>query len=289
LHYCPRYDIIYIAYPYLPKTKEGVVFLKKIFALVLLCAVIFSAAACASATGKLEKIQNSGKIVVYTDPNFSPFEFLADGKPVGVDIEIAKAIAAELGADAEFKEANFDSILMAIKGGKGDMAISGFTITDERKESVDFSVPYIKSVQYLILNEGSDISSIEDLAGKTVGVAKGYTGQFLMEDEMDEGGVLEGAGVELRECNSALEAALELQNNRVDAVVMDEYVAKNIAQQNSGLVAIELLYGDGSSAAEEYGVAVPKGNEDLLEIIDKVIGRLISEDKIREWVVEYSQ
>lgn len=263
--------------------------MKKILAFVLLCLFALSWAGCGSATGKLEKIKDSGKIVVYTDPNFSPFEFLADGKPVGVDIEIAGAIAAELGAEITFREANFDSILMAIKGGKGDIAISGFTITDERKESVDFSVPYIKSVQYLILAEGSDIAVLEDLAGKTVGVAKGYTGQFLMEDETAEGGVLEGAGVELKECNSALEAALELSNGRVDAVVMDEYVAKNVALQNAGLTAIELLYKDGSSAAEEYGVAVPKGNEDLLKVIDEVIGRLISDDKIREWVVEYSE
>jgi len=261
--------------------------LKKI--LVFLCAAALLLAGCGSATGKLEKIQSSGKMTVYTDPNFSPFEFLADGKPVGVDIEIALAIATELGVDVTFSEANFDSILMAIKGGKGDIAISGFTITDERKQSVDFSIPYIKSVQYLILPEGSDIAVLEDLAGKIVAVAKGYTGQFLMEDEIAEGGALEGAAVELREYNSALEAALDLQNGRIDAVVMDEYVAKNIALQNGGLLAIELLYKDGENAAEEYGVAVPKGNEDLLEIINAVIERLINEDEIREWVIEYSQ
>jgi len=262
--------------------------LKKILALVLIFALALSVAGCGSATGKLEKIRNSGKMVVYTDPNFAPFEYLADGKPVGVDIELARAIAAELGAEVSFKEASFDSILMAIKGGKGDIAISGFTITDERKESVDFSIPYIKSVQYLILAESSPIAVLEDLAGKKVGVAKGYTGQFLMEDEIKEGALV-GAAVELGEYNSALEAAMDLSNGRIEAVVMDEYVAKNIAAQNAGLVAIELVYKDGESAAEEYGVAVPKGNEDLLDIINKVIERLISEEKIREWVLEYSK
>ena len=261
--------------------------MKKFLAFLLLGAILLCAG-CSSATGKLEKIKSSGKMTVYTDPNFSPFEFLVDGKPTGVDIEIAKAIAAELGAkDIKFKEANFDSILMAIKDGKGDIAISGITISDERKESVDFSDPYINSVQYLILAEGSTIAVMEDLAGKKVGVAKGYTGQFLMEDEIKDG-VLAGAGTELLEYNSALEATIDLQNGRVEAVVMDEYVAKNIATQNNGIEAKELRYKDGSVASEEYGVALPKGNEDLLAIINGVIKKLLEEDKIREWVIQYS-
>ena len=263
--------------------------MKKILAFALLCVILLTAAGCSSATGKLDKIKGAGKIAVYTDPNFQPFEFSgADGKPQGVDIEIAAAIAAELGVDVTFTETKFDSILMAVKGGKGDIAISGFTITDERKKSVDFSDPYINSVQYLILPEDSDIAVLEDLAGKKVGVALGYTGEFIMEDEVADGGVLNGSNTEIREYNSAIEAALDL-NVRIDAVVMDEYVAKNIVSQNSGIKAIELRYQNGDLLSEEYGVAVAKGNEDLLEIINNVIKRLIEEDKIREWVIQYSE
>ena len=259
---------------------------------ILVCLILLTAltaAGCASATGKLEKIQSKGEMVVYTDPNFSPFEFLGANGITGVDIEIAKAIAAELGVKESFKEANFDSILMALKGGKGDIAISGFTITDERKKSVDFSDPYIESVQYLILPEGSAIEVMEDLAGKKIGVAKGYTGEFLIEYELGDSGVLRETDTEMKSYNSAMEATLDLKAGRIDAVVMDEYVAKNIVAQNSGIEAKELRYKNGELAAEEYGVAIPKGNEDLLEIINKVIQQLKTEDKIREWVVQFSE
>ncbi|MCL2772776.1 MAG: transporter substrate-binding domain-containing protein [Oscillospiraceae bacterium] len=262
--------------------------------LFLIVLPIFTAAGCASATGKLAKIQSKGEIVVYTDPNFPPFES-SDGNGVkGVDIEIAKAIATELGVTATFKEANFDSILMAIKGGKGDIAISGFTITDERKKSVDFSEPYIESVQYLILPNDSTIAVMEDLAGKRVGVAKGYTGQFLMDSETskdDNGnaGVLYNKNTQIKEYNSAMEAVLDMNAGRIDAVVMDQYVAENIVSQNADIQAIELVYQNGSAASEEYGVAVPKGNEDLVEKINQVIEQLKADGKIPEWMVQFSQ
>jgi len=267
--------------------------MKKILVLTLACLLGLSFVGCSSSTtGKLGKIKSSGVMVVYTDPNFSPFEFSDTGGDVqGVDIEIARAIAAELGVEAKFEEAKFDSIISAIKGGKGDIAISGFTITEERKESVDFSDPYIESVQYLILPQGSDIAVIEDLAGKNVGVAIGYTGQFLMEDEIGEGGVLEDLNTKLSEYNSAMDATLDLNVGRIDAVVMDEYVARNIVSRNPnmGIKAIALSYLNGELAAEEYGVVVPQGNGDLLEVINRVIRRLIAEEKIREWVIIYSE
>jgi polar amino acid transport system substrate-binding protein len=242
-----------------------------------------------SVSEKLGAILDAGTLVVYTDPNFAPFEYIGDdGAIVGVDIALAEAIAGELGVSLDVKEAKFDSILMALKGGKGDIAISGFTITDERRESVDFSDPYIDSVQYLILPEGSGIAALEDLAGQTVGVAKGYTGQLLIESELEPGGALDGKNVTVNAYNSAMEAVLDLNTGRVSAVIMDEYVAKTIAENTAGVKAAELRYADGTLASEQYGVAVPKGNEDLLEVANSVIARLESEGRIAEWVVEYS-
>jgi len=270
-----------------------VVFLKKILVFISLITVIsmllLTVAGCSNAaTGKLNKIKEAGKIVVYTDPNFPPFEFHGADGITGVDIEIGKAIAAELGVEMEIQESEFDAILMAVKGGKGDIAITGMTIREDRKESVDFSIPYINSVQYLILPADSQITVMEDLAGKIVGVALGYTGQFLMEDEIYGGGVLAGSGTEIKEYPSAMEAVLDMKNGRIDAVVMDEYVAKNIAS-TQGVNAVELRYASGETASEEYGVVVAKGNGDLLEIINKVVQRLIDEGKIREWVIQFSE
>ncbi len=266
--------------------------MKKIIALLLAIIVVIGLAGCNSATGKLEKIQKAGKIVLYTDPNFAPFEFKDNGNEiVGVDIEIAKAIAEKLGATLEIKEAGFDSILMAIKGGKGDIAISGFTITPDRQKSVDFSTPYINSVQYLILPLDTDITNFESLAGKKVAVAKGYTGSLLMDYEMGQDeeytGILFGKNTDCTEYPSALEATTAMLGGKADAVVMDEYVAKKIASTNDKVKIVELAYADGTVAEEEYGVAVAKGNEDLLAIINEVLASLVL-DKITGWVVDYS-
>ena len=265
--------------------------MKKFIAILVVLVLAFSLAACGGddKEGKLASIDKAGKIVIYTDPNFPPFEYMGADGIEGVDIEIGKAIAEELGVEVEFQDANFDSIVMAIKGGKGDIAVSGMTITDDRKKSVDFSDPYINSVQYLILPKGSDLTTVESLAGNNIGVAKGYTGSFLVDDEINlPEGVLYESGSTFTEYPSAMEASLDLTNGKVACVVMDEYVAKNIASQYDELEAIELKYEDGSNAAEEYGVVVAKGNEDLLEKINAVIKRLIDEGKIEEWIIKYA-
>ena len=264
--------------------------MKRILCLAVVLVLLVALSACGGgATNKLASIEKAGKLVVYIDPNFPPFEFMGDGGPEGVDVEIAKAIAEGLGVEVEFQSANFDSIVMAIKGGKGDIAISGMTITDERKKSVDFSDPYIKSVQYLILEEDSDLTTVESLAGKKVGVAKGYTGSFLIDDEINlEEGVLNGSGASFTEYPSAMEATLDLTNGKVDCVIMDEYVAKNIVEKNDGLKTIELKYDNGDSAEEEYGVALAKGNADLLEKINNIINKLVSDGKIKEWIIQFA-
>ena len=262
----------------------------KIAALILIIALsIACTAACGGASGKLAKIKRSGELVVFTDPNFYPFEFPGANGIEGVDIEIARAIAADLGVKLTIQESRFDAIIMSIKGGKGDIAISGFTITDERKKSVDFSNPYINSIQYMILLNDSDLKVIEDLAGKRIGVAKGYTGSLLIDDEINlEEGALYGTGAAFTEYPSAMEASLDLQNGKVDAVIMDEHVAKNIVSVNDKLKTFELAYSDGGVAAEEYGVVVPKGNADLLARINAVIASLAEQNKIEEWVLLYS-
>ncbi|MDR3121675.1 MAG: transporter substrate-binding domain-containing protein, partial [Clostridiales bacterium] len=241
------------------------------------------------ASGKLASIQREGKLVVYTDPNFYPFEFPGTEGIEGVDVEIAKAIAAELGVTPEFLESKFDAIITSLKDGKGDIAISGITITEDRKRNVDFSEPYINSIQYLILPAGSARAAIEDLAGKKIGVAKGYTGSLLINDEINkEDGALFGKGSSFTEYPSAMEAVLDLLNGKNDAVIMDEYVAKSIVSTRAELIAIELTYADGVVAAEEYGVAVPKGNANLLEKINITIRRLKEAGLVKEWVLQYS-
>ena len=228
-------------------------------------------------------------LIVCTAPNFPPFEFPGADGIEGVDIELANAIAKELGRGVKFEEMEFESIIMSMAtDGKGDIAIAGFTITDDRKESVDFSDPYIKSYQYLILPEGSEIEFMEDLAGKTIGVALGYTGEFVIDDEIIEG-VLEGTNAEMKGYKSAMDATLDIIAGRIDAVVMDEFVAKTIVAQNNGIETKQLKYKDGGLVEEEYGVVVPKDNAKLLSTVNKVIKRLKDDGQIEKWLVEYSE
>lgn len=265
--------------------------MKKLAALCLSVLLLVSLAACAGTSGsQVAQIKSKGTLVVYTDPNFAPFEFLQSGKPVGVDMEIAQAIADELGVKLDIQTGEFDTLIMSVKAGKGDIAVSGFTITEERKESVDFSDPYINSVQYLIVPESSSLSTVEDLADLKIGVALGYTGSFLIDFEVnDEEGVLYGTGTTFSEYPSAMEAVLDMNNRKVDAVIMDEYVAKNIVARNQGLKTVELRYAGGDLASEEYGVVIPKGNTELLDLVNKVVKKILDENKIEEWVVQYSE
>lgn len=262
--------------------------MKKFIAIVLLLTIALTAVSCSDTGGKLKKIQDAGEMVLYTAPDFPPFEFPGANGIEGVDIELAKAIADELGVKLKIEEAEFESILMSMEGGKGDIAIAGVTITEGRKEKLDFSEPYIESFQYLILPEDSNIQFMEDLAGKKIGVAIGYTGNFVVDDEIKEG-VLKATNATMSEYKNAMNAALDIKAGRLDAVVMDEYVAKNIVATNAGLISIQLKYKSGNAVAEEYGVVVPKGNEDLIEKINAVIKRLKDEGKIQEWLVDFSR
>ena len=238
-------------------------------------------------SGKLASIQKAGKLAVYTNAEFPPFEYISGDAVVGVDMDIAKAIADELGVELEINDAPFDGIITSLASGRGDIAISGFTIREDRKEMVDFSKPYINSVQYLILPDGSDIKTMEDLGGKRVGAALGYTGEFVLDDEIEDG-ALTDTGVQKTTVNSAVDGALDILNNRLDALVMDEYVAQKIANDYDGLTAIKLVYEDGGDVAEEYGVAVPKGNQALIDRINNVIDSLNRDGKIAQWMNDHS-
>lgn len=261
--------------------------MKKVLIVLLTLVLTFALVACGgSKDGKLESIKSAGKIIVYTDPNFPPFEYMGDKDIEGVDVEIAKAIGEKLGVEVEFKSSDFDSIIMAIKGGKGDIAISGITITDDRKKSVDFSDPYINSVQYLIITEDSPLTTVESLKDQKIGVAAGYTGSLIIDEEIAEG-VLKGTNASFTEYPSAMEATLDLVNGKVGCVVMDEYVAKNLVEKNQGLKAIEMTYDNGDAMAEEYGVVVAKGNEDLVKEINEVIKQIKDDGKIEEWILQY--
>lgn len=278
--------------------------MKKVISLVLslvllVSLVLLSGCQSAAERNSVEAIKKAGKLVVYTEAGFAPFEFISGGKVVGVDIAIAEEIAKELGVELEVQDVNFNSILAAVESGKCAIGAAGITITDERKEQVDFSVSYATSQQYIIVPaDNTTIETIEDLAGLRIGTQLGTTGDFLICDEIsgtedDDGnhvkGVLEGTGATVSEYANANIAATQMASNKLDAVVIDKLPAQLIvANSNGAYKCFELVYEDGSKTDETYGLCVAKGNESLAEVINTVLNRMKAEGKIEELIVHYS-
>lgn len=256
----------------------------------------------AAAGDLLARIKAKGELIMVTNAQFPPFEYLGEnGEVAGVDRDIAQAIADKIGVKLTIKDTQFDSILGELTAGKSHIAVAGLTVTPDRAEEVDFSDSYFTSIQYFIVKEGSDIKTVEDLAGKKVGVQRGTTGDILMDEanngvDEDDGthtkGVLEDNNAEVVPMQSAIEATQDLINGRLDAVVIDKLPAESLVAQNEGkgLTTFELTYADGSKTDEQYAVAVPKGEDSasLIALINEVIKELDASGKLTESINTHS-
>ncbi len=277
---------------------------KKVISLVLAIMLLATACmftSCKKATEKqsIDNIKDDGVLTVYTNAAFPPFEYISEeNKPVGVDMQIAEEIAKELGVKLEIKNVNFDTILASVNSGKGSMGIAGISVTPERAEEVDFSINYATSTQYIVMKNDAKIEKIEDLAGLKIGVQLGTTGDFIITDEIngvdDEEtgehtkGVLEGTGASLTQYSSAADAAVAMNSGKVDVIVIDKLPAEIVASEYDDFKAIELVYADGGKTDESYAVVVAKGNDELLEVVNKVIKRLIDDGSIDKWIIEHT-
>ena len=190
--------------------------LKKMLVIMLSAMMVFALAACGGGGesaepeehgGKLAEIQEKGKIVVCTDAAWAPFEYIgANGEVTGVDIELANYIAEQLGVELEVSNIAFDSISTYLANNEADLALACITITDERKEQMDFSDPYTTVLQYMVVMADSDITTMDDLAGKAAGTHLGTTGDFLLSDEI-AAGVLANTGAENKQYKALPDAA----------------------------------------------------------------------------------
>lgn len=275
--------------------------MKKIIAVILsVCMLACVATACGSVADhqSVDAIKKSGELVVYTNSGFAPYEYPSNGKVVGVDMDIAQAIADKLGVKLVIEDVNFETIITAIQSGKGALGLAGITVTDERKESVDFSDTYSTSIQYIITPADKSVEKIEDLAGLTIGTQTGTTGSFTVEDAIkgtkdDDGnhvkGVLEDTGAKMIDYENAFLAAVALEAGKIDAVVVDKLPAEIIEKQYDGkFKIIELVYADGSKTDEQYAIAIAKGNDSLRELVNEVLKELKDNGKIDEWTVTHS-
>jgi len=232
-------------------------------------------------TNLLETIKASGKLRLGTSADYPPYEFhkIIDGKDtiIGFDIEIAKEIAADLGVELVITDMGFDGLLTALQSGNIDMVVAGMTPTPERAEAVDFSDVYYTAIQKVIVRaaDQATYTTIESLAGKKVGAQLGAIQEGVVTDQMPNS--------ELRALSKLPDLILDLKAGNVEAVVVEEPVAKAYIAANP-----ELVFADIKLEQDEAGsaIALPKGSAELVEAVNATLARLKQEGKIDQFVTD---
>ena len=218
---------------------------------------------------------DGGTLRMGTNATFPPYEFVGDdGNVQGIDADIAAAIADKLGMKLEITDMEFDSLIPALQSDTIDMALAGMTVTPERQESVDFSDSYAKGVQVIIVKDGSDIASPDDLEGKSIGVQTGTTGDIYCTDDYGQENV--------KQFNNGPLAVAALVNGQIDCVVIDQEPAKNYVAANSGLKILDTAYAD-----EDYAIAIKKGNTELLDKVNGALKELQDDGTVQSIVDKY--
>ncbi|GIM28771.1 amino acid ABC transporter [Clostridium polyendosporum] len=268
--------------------KKGL--FKKVVAGVLISVFALGLVSCANKDEKaaekasaVDRIKKAGKLVLGTSADYPPYEFhkSVNGKDtiIGFDIEIAREIAKSLGVELEISDMKFDGLLAALKTGKVDMIISGMNPTEERKKSVDFSKVYYNANQFVVVRaEDKDkVKSLVDLNGKKIGVQKATVQESLAKDQIKD--------AQLKSLGKIPDIVLELRNKKVDAAVIEGPVAKFYTDKNKDLVITDAAF---SVKEDEKGsaIAIQKGSDDFLKIVNDTLDRLIKEGKIEKFVIE---
>ena len=234
----------------------------------------------ADAEGEAEKALTvaEGKLTMATNAYFRPYEYYEGDKIVGIDAEIAEAIAEKLELELVIEDMEFNSIITAVQSGAVDMGVAGMTVTEERLESVNFSSSYANGVQSIIVKEGSAIATVDDLyaedASYKVGVQLATTGDTYSTDDFGEENVVR--------YSNGNEAVLGLAGGDVDCVIIDNEPAKALVAENEGLVILETAYAD-----EDYAICVAKENEELLNAINLAIDELTADGTIDGIIAKY--
>lgn len=219
------------------------------------------------------KTAEGGTLIMGTNATFPPYEYYEGDEIVGIDVEIAQAIGEKLGMEVTVEDMEFDALIPALASNKVDIVAAGMTVTPERQESVNFTDTYATSAQVIIVKQGSDIASSEDLNGKILGVQMGTTGDMLASE-------IEGAQVE--RFNKYFEAIQSVLQGKIDAVIIDNAPAKAFAEKDENLVIL-----DEALSSEDYAMAINKDNTELLEQVNAAIAELDEEGTLDEIVNKY--
>ncbi len=239
-----------------------------------LCACGKTEDAAAGANSDIPTV-TPGVLTMATNAYFPPYEFYSGSDIVGIDAEIAQAVADKLGLKLKIEDMEFDSIITAVSTGKADMGLAGMTVTEERKKNVNFSDSYATGIQVVIVPEGSDIKTVDDLYnGKKIGVQLSTTGDIYCCDDFGEENV--------EKYNKGNDAVMALVAGKIDAVVIDNEPAKSYVAANEGLVILDTDY-----VTEEYAAALNKDNTALLEAINGALAELKADGTLDTIIGKY--
>ena len=256
--------------------------MKKIIAIALavlmVCAML---TACGSKKEVGLKTVESGKLIMATNAAFPPYEYIEGNEIVGIDAEIASAIAKKLNLELQIDDMEFDSIIESVKGGKADMGLAGMTVSEERKEAVNFTASYATGVQVVIVNEGSAITTVDDLfaegASHVIGVQRNTTGDLYSTWDLEDAGL-----ATIDRYSKGADAVQALITGKVDCVVIDNEPAKAFVEANAGLKILDTAY-----AVEDYAAAMSKDNQELYEAVNKALEELIADGTVKTIVEKY--
>lgn len=233
-----------------------------------------SASSEASEAAAVETVE-AGTLIMATNAAFPPYEMTTDdGGFEGIDVEIAGAIAEKLGLTLRIDDMDFDAALLSVQQGSADMVMAGVTVTDDRLTVMDFSDSYATGIQSIIVPEGSEIQSVDDLAGHVIGTQRGTTGYLYCVDEFGDENVIA--------YDNGLTAVQALNNGQVDCVVIDNAPAQEFVASNPGLVILDTAY-----AEENYAIGVNKGNTQLLDAINGALAELQADGTIQSILDKY--
>lgn len=215
-----------------------------------------------------------GILTMGTNAAFPPYEFYDGDNIVGIDAEIAGLLAEKLGLTLEIMDMDFSTIITSVQTGGVDIGLAGMTVTEERLENVNFTDSYATGVQVIIVKEDSDITSVDDLEGKLIGVQEGTTGHTYCSDDYGEENVLA--------YTNGATAVQNLVNGAVDCVVIDEQPALSFVEANEGLKILDTEY-----VVENYAAAVAKENTALLDALNTALKELQEDGSIQEILDKY--
>ena len=247
--------------------------MKKLIAILMVLCLMLSAAAVAGAEYKLVE---AGKFIYATSPDFPPFESTDDnGTVIGIEPDLLAIICGNLGLTAEPYAIDFDSALVAPGAGKADAVVSGVTVKEERKATLDFTIPYVTIVQGVVFKAGTEIT-MDNLGEKMIGVQSGTTGQIEAVNNFGEDHVLAYDKYSL--------AFQALQNGQIDCIMVDDMVGAAYMKQIPGLEMISTGY-----TPEDFAFGFAKGNTELVEAFNAELQKLIDDGTVEKIILQWNE